>query len=173
MLTAAACYPGAMLVALHPVPNHPDAVGLLDGQPLVVAGRDLRVGERVVPLEEAGEALATAVEAAGSALFGGDYLNPLARTLGLNRRSVVGDRVARNGLPAWALHILGYAAGHPRPRALGYLLLAAAEVLDDGGEAPAAARRAELAVLARQGMEDALALVARARDLKRLPDRTA
>lgn len=161
-----------MHVALHSVPDHPDAVGTLDGEPLLVVGRELRVGGRVVPQEEAGEALAAAVEEAASALWGGDYLGPLSRVLGLNRRTVVADRVARNGLPGWALSILAYGAGHPRPRALGHLMLAASELLDDAGEAPAAARRAELATLARQGLEDALALVARARDMKRMPGRT-
>ena len=158
-----------MRVALHPVPDHPDAVGTLDGQPLLVVGRELQVGGRPVPLDEAGEALAAAVEAAATALWGGDYLGSLARVLDLNRRSVVGDRIARNGLPAWALAILGYGAGHPRPRGLGYLLLAAAELLDDAGATPAAARGADCSGLARQGLDDALALVARARDMKRLP----
>lgn len=167
-----ACYLGAMRIVLQPVPDAPNAVGTLDGQPLVVVGRELRVGGRVVPQEEAGEALAAAVEAAAVALFGGDYLGSLSRVLGLNRRSVVGDRIARNGLPAWALSILAYAAGHPTPRALGYLLLAAAEVLD--AEAATDTRaHAELAAVARQGLEDALALVERARTMKRLPDRSA
>jgi len=159
-----------MRVALHPVPDHPDAVGLLGGAPLVVVGRELRVGGRVVSLEDAGEALAAAVEAAATSLWGGDYLGSLARVLDMNRRSVVSDRIARNGLPAWALAILGYGAGHPRPRALGYLLLAAAELLDDAVETAVASRGAACAGLARQGLEDALVLVARARDMKRLPD---
>ncbi|SFE90318.1 hypothetical protein [Methylobacterium sp. yr596] len=162
-----------MRVALHPISDHPDAVGTLDGAPLVVVGRELSVGGRAVPLEEAGEALATAVEAAATSLWGGDYLNSLARVLGLNRRSVVSDRIARNGLPGWALAILGCAAGHPRPRALGYLLLAAAELLDDAGETPAASRGADCAGLALQDLESALALVARARDMKSPPGRTA
>ncbi|MFH6786652.1 hypothetical protein [Methylobacterium sp. MA0201] len=161
-----------MRVALHPVPEHPDAVGTLDGQPLVVVGRELRVGGRPVPLDVAGEALAAAVEKAATALWGGDYLGSLARVLGLNRRSVVSDRIARNGLPGWALAILGCAAGHPRPRALGYLLLAAAELIDDAGETPTASRGADCAGLALQDLESALALVARARAMKRLPSRT-
>ncbi|OAS23958.1 hypothetical protein [Methylobacterium platani] len=164
--------PGAMRVAFHPVPEHPDAVGTLDGAPLVVVGRELRVGGQTVPLEEAGEALATAVEGAATALWGGDYLGSLARVLDMNRRSVVSDRIARNGLPAWALAILGHGTGHPRPRALGYLLLAAAELIDDAGETPAAFRGADCAGLARQDLENALALVARARDQKILPGRT-
>lgn len=161
-----------MRIVLQPIPDAPDAVGTLDGQPLVVVGRELRVGGRVVPLDEAGEALAAAVEAAATGLFGGDYLGSLSRTLGLNRRSVVGDRIARNGLPAWALHILGYGAGHPAPRALGYLLMAAAEVLD-AEAATGAKARAELGAVARQGLEDALALVERARIMKRIPDSTS
>lgn len=157
-----------MRVVLRPVPDHPDAVGLVDGQPLTVEGRDAFAGGRPIAQEEIGEALAAAVEEAASALWGSDYLGSLSRVLGLNRRSVVGDRIARNGLPGWALSIIGYGAGHPVPRALGYLLLAAAEVLDTTDEQP----RAKLAVLARQGLEDALALVARARDMKRLPSGT-
>lgn len=156
-----------MPIALHPVPSHPDAVGTLDGEVLLAVGRELHVGGRVILQDEIGEALAEAVEVAAAALFGGDYLGSLSRVLGLNRRSVVSDRVARNGLPGWALHILGYAAGHPAPRALGYLMLAAAEILD--AEASATARRAELGALAHQGLEDALALVERARVMKVLP----
>lgn len=154
-----------MRVVLRPVQDHPDAVGLVDGQPLTVEGRDAYAGGRPIAQEEIGEALAAAVEEAASALWGSDYLGSLSRVLGLNRRSVVGDRIARNGLPAWALAIIGYGAGAPVPRALGYLLLAAAEVLDATDEPP----RAELAVLARQGLDDALALVERARNMKRLP----
>lgn len=154
-----------MRVVLRPVPDHPDAVGLVDGQPLTVEGRDAYAGGRLVPQEEIGEALAAAVEEAASALWGSDYLGSLSRVSGLNRRSVVGDRIARNGLPDWLLGMLAYAAGHPVPRALGYLLLAAAEVLDATDGHP----RADLAALSRQGLEDALALVARARTMKRLP----
>jgi hypothetical protein len=159
-----------MRVSLHPVPDTPDAVGTLDGEVLVAIGRGLHVGGRPLHQEDVGDALAAAVEVAGTALFGSDYLASLARVLGLNRRSVVGDRVARNGLPGWALHILGYAAGHPAPRALGYLLLAASELLDaEAGDAPAATRRAELGTLGHQSLEDALALVERARTMKLLP----
>ncbi|WP_375462960.1 hypothetical protein [uncultured Methylobacterium sp.] len=159
-----------MRVALHPVPDVPNAVGTVDGDILIAVGRGLHAGGRSFLPEDIGDALAEAVEVAGSALFGSDYLAPLARVLGLNRRSVVADRVARNGLPDWALHVLGYAAGHPTPRALGYLLMAAAELLDaEARDAPAATRRAELGTLARQGLEDALALVERARTMKLLP----
>lgn len=156
---------GAMRVVLRPDPEHPSAVGLVDGQPLTVEGRDAYAGGRLVPQEEIGEALAAAVEEAASALWGSDYLGSLSRVLGLNRRSVVGDRIARNGLPGWALAIIGYGAGHPVPRALGYLLLSAAEVLDATDQHP----RGERDALARQGLEDALALVERARNMKRLP----
>ncbi|MDH2309243.1 hypothetical protein [Methylobacterium brachiatum] len=154
-----------MRVVLCPIPEHPDAVGTVDGQPLTVQGRDAYAAGHPLAQEEIGEALAAAVEEAASALWGSDYLGSLSRVSGLNRRSVVGDRIARNGLPDWLLSILAYAAGHPTPRALGYLMLAAAEALDATDEHP----RAELAVLARQGLDDALALVARARDMKRLP----
>lgn len=154
-----------MRVVLRPVPEHPAAVGLVDGQPLTVEGRDAYAGGRPLTQEEIGDALAQAVEEAASALWGSDYLGSLSRVSGLNRRSVVGDRIARNGLPDWLLSILAYASGHPTPRALGYLMLAASEVLDATDEHP----RADLAALSRQGLEDALALVARARDMKRLP----
>lgn len=154
-----------MRVVLAPVPETPGAVGSLDGEILTYTGRDAHVAGRPIPQEEIGEALAQAVEAAATALWGSDYLGSLSRVSGLNRRSVVGDRIARNGLPGWLLSILGYGAGHPTPRALGYMLLAAAEVLDASAEHT----RADLAVGARQSLEDALALVARARDMKRLP----
>ncbi|KQT80919.1 hypothetical protein ASG51_21215 [Methylobacterium sp. Leaf465] len=154
-----------MRVVLCPVPEHPDAVGTVDREILTYAGRDAYAGGRPIAQEEIGEALAQAVEQAATALWGSDYLGSLSRVSGLNRRSVVGDRITRNGVPDWLLRILAYAAGHPSPRALGYLMLAAAEVLD----ADAEQARAELGALARQGLEDALALVARARDMKRLP----
>lgn len=167
--------PGGMRIELRPVPESPDAVGTLDGEVLTFVGRDAFVGGQPFPQGEIGEALAEAVEEAATALWGSDYLGSLSRVLGFNRRTVVGDRVARNGLPGWALQILGYGAGHPAPRALGHLLLAAAELLDQGPlnagteAAPVAQARAGLAVVARQGLEDALVLVARARDMKRLP----
>ena len=152
-----------MRVELCPVPGNRDAVGTLDGEILTFEGRDAYASGHPNAQEEIGEALAAAVEEAATALWGSDYLGSLSRVLGFNRRTVVGDRIARNGLPGWALQILGYAAGHPAPRALGYLLLAAAEILDRDQA------RADLAVVARQGLEDALALVARARNMKRLP----
>lgn len=157
-----------MRVVLAPIPDHPDAVGTIDGETLIYAGRDAYAGGRPVAQDEIGGALASAVEEAATALWGSDYLGSLSRVSGLNRRSVVGDRIARNGLPGWLLSILGYGAGHPTPRALGYLMLAAAEVLDATDEHP----RAELGALARQGLDDALALVARARDMKRAPSGT-
>ncbi|MCG5249523.1 hypothetical protein [Methylorubrum extorquens] len=154
-----------MRIELRPVPESPDAVGTLDGEVLTFVGRDAFVGGQPFPQGEIGEALAEAVEEAATALWGSDYLGSLSRVSGLNRRSVVGDRIARNGLPDWLLRILAYGAGHPAPRALGYLMLAAAEVLDATDEHP----HADTGALAHQGLEDALALVARARTMKRLP----
>ncbi len=116
--------------------------------------------------EEIGEALAAAVEEAASALWGSDYLGSLSlrprpqqaeRRRGPHRQ----ERIARLG----ARHHRLTAPGPPVPRALGYLLHAAAEILDATDEHPCA----EMAVLARQGLEDAIALVERARNMKRLP----
>ncbi len=168
--------PVGMRVVLAPVPDHPDAVGTVDGLPLTFEGRVPHVGGRPVELADIGEALADAVEAAAGAVFGGDYVNSLARASGLNRRTVTRDRVMRNGLPAWALRFLGRAAAYEHPRAMGYLLQAAAEmtergVLAQGGALPGVRPRDrdDLAFIARLGLEEALALVAVAREARRLP----
>ncbi|MEE7490658.1 hypothetical protein MOTC310_09295 [Methylobacterium oryzae] len=130
------------------------------------------------PVEHAAiaEALSDAVEAAAGAVFGGDYVNPLSRATGLNRRTVTRDRVLRNGLPGWALAFLARAAAYEHPRAMGYMLQAAAEMSERGslaqGDALPGVRprdREDLAILARLGLEEALELVAVARDAKRSP----
>ncbi|AYO83072.1 hypothetical protein [Methylobacterium brachiatum] len=165
-----------MRVVLRPVPEHPNAVGLIDGQPLTYEGRVPHVGDRPVEHGTIAEALSDAVEAAAGAVFGGDYVNALARATGLNRRTVTRDRVLRNGLPAWALEFLARAAAYEHPRAMGYMLQAAAEmsergVLAQGDTLPGVhpRDREHLAVVARLGLEEALELVAVARDAKRLP----
>ena len=165
-----------MRVVLAPVPNHPNAVGTVDGEPLTYQGRDPHVAGRSVEHADIAEALADAVEAAAGAVFGGDYVNPLARASGLNRRTVTRDRVLRNGLPPWVLGFLGRAAAYEHPRAMGHLLQAAAEMSERGvlaqGDALPGVHprdREHLAVVARLGMEEAVALVAVARDAKRMP----
>lgn len=165
-----------MNVVLAPVPEHPDAVGLVDGAPLTFEGRVPHVGGRPVDLADIGEPLADAVEAAASALWGSDFTNSLARVSDLNRRTVTRDRYARNGLPTWLLRLLGRAAAAPAPRAMGYLLLAAVELVDRGPYSQGGAvtrthpRDCDaLGVLARAGFDEALALVHGARDARERP----
>ncbi|WCS27976.1 hypothetical protein LOK46_14465 [Methylobacterium sp. NMS14P] len=134
---------------------------------------------RPVTHEEIAEDLAAAVDAAATALWGGDYVNSLARVTSLNRRTVTPDRVAKNGLPLWVLRLLGSAAAAGTPRAMGYLLLAAVELVDRGpytqGEnlmrTPPADRH-DLGVVSRAGMDAALALVLGARDARERPTTT-
>ncbi|GJD79584.1 hypothetical protein GCM10007886_33410 [Methylobacterium gregans] len=168
--------PGGMRVVLAPVPEHPDAIGLVDGMPLKFEGRTPFVGGRPVEHADIAEHLADAVEAAASALWGSDYTNALARVSDLNRRTVTRDRFARNGLPMWLLGLLGRAAAAPAPRAMGYLLLAATELVDRGpySQGGAVTRthprdRDALGVLAREGFDEALALVHGARDARERP----
>ncbi|CAA2155314.1 hypothetical protein MBRA_00967 [Methylobacterium brachiatum] len=165
-----------MRIELRPVPSQPSAVGLVDGAPLTYEGRVPHVAGRPVEHTTIAEALSDAVEAAASTVFGGDYVNPMARATGLNRRTVTRDRVLRNGLPPWALSFLARAATYEHPRAMGHLLQAAAEmseggVLAQGDTLPGVhpRDREHLAVVARLGLEEALELVAVARDAKRLP----
>lgn len=165
-----------MRVVLRPVPEYPAAVGLVDGAPLTYRDRVPHVGGHPVEHAVIAEALSDAVEAAADAVFGGDYVNSLARATGLNRRTVTRDRVLRNGLPPWALSFLGRAAAYQHPRAMGHLLQAAAEmsergVLAKGDTFPGVhpRDREHFAMVARLGLEEALELVAVARDAKRLP----
>lgn len=168
--------PAAMEIVLAPVPEHPDAVGLADGEPLTFEGRVPHVGGRPVELADIGEDLADAVEAAATALWGGDHTNALARVSDLNRRTVTRDRYARNGLPTWLLRLLGRAAAAPTPRAMGYMLLAATELVDRGpySQGNVLTRthprdRDDLGGIARVGMDAAMALVAGARDARERP----
>lgn len=165
-----------MRVVLCPVPESPDAVGLVDGMPLTFEGRVPHVGGRPVEHADIALGLADAVEAAAAALWGSDHTNSLARVSDLNRRTVTRDRYERNGLPTWALRMLGRAAASPAPRAMGYLLLAACELVDRGpytkGGAimrTSPADRDDLGVLARCGMDEALALICGARDARERP----
>ncbi|MFC6388721.1 hypothetical protein [Methylorubrum zatmanii] len=165
-----------MRVVLTPVPDHPDAVGEANGQPLTFEGRVPHVGGRPVEHADIADDLADAVEAAATALWGSDYTNSLSRVSDLNRRTVTRDRYARNGLPTWLLRLLGRAAAAPAPRAMGYLLLAATELVDRGpySQGGAVTRthprdRDALGVLARAGFDEAVALVHGARDARERP----
>lgn len=165
-----------MRVALQPVPDTPDAVGLVDGLALTYEGRTPHVDGRPVAHEEIAEDLAAAVDAAATALWGGDYVNSLARVTSLNRRTVTPDRVVKNSLPPWVLRLLGSAAAAGTPRAMGYLLLAAVELVDRGpysqGDAltrTAPEDRHDLGVVSRASMDAALDLVLGARDAREHP----
>jgi len=165
-----------MPIALRPVTDVPDAVGVVDGAPLTYQGRTAHVGGCPVEHAEIAEDLAAAVDAAATALWGGDYVNSLARVTALNRRTVTPDRIARNGLPAWVLRLLGTAAAAGTPRAMGYLLLAAVELVDRGPytQGQTITRtlpqdRHDLGVVSRAGMDAALALVLGARDARERP----
>ncbi|KQU21809.1 hypothetical protein ASG63_22835 [Methylobacterium sp. Leaf94] len=165
-----------MRVVLCPVPNHPDAVGLVDGLPLTYEGRVPHVGGRPVEHADIAEDLAAAVEAAATVLWGGDHTNSLARVSDLNRRTVTRDRYERNGLPTWLLRLLGRAAATTTPRATGHMLLAACELVDRGPYSKGSvvmrtspADRDDLGVVARRDVDEALALILGARDARERP----
>jgi hypothetical protein len=165
-----------MRVVLAPIPEHPDAVGTVDGEPLTYEGRVPYVGGRPVEHADLAEDLAAAIEGCATALWGSDFTNSLARVSDLNRRTVTPDRFARNGLPTWLLRLLGRAAATTSPRATGHMLLAACELVDRGPYSKgqflmrtSPADRDDLGVIARRDVDEALALILGARDARERP----
>jgi len=120
-------------IVLKPMPDRPDGlvVGTLDGAPLVFQGRKPFVGDRVFEHQEIQQALLDAVDEAASALFGSEWPRPLSIVTGLNARSCAKDRVWKYGLPGWVLILLGKAASHDSPRALGDILIGVARIRDN------------------------------------------
>lgn len=119
-----------MRIELKPMPAPAEgvAVGTLDGRPLVYVGRTAHVDGQPLPHGDIAEALADAVDRAASEVLGGEWSKPLALVTGLNPRTVNRDRIRQWGLPVWVLTMLGQAAAHELPRALGHAMQAAAIV---------------------------------------------
>lgn len=99
-------------------------VGLIDGYPLLRAGREWRSTLRDYTTEELGEALVEAVDEAATKVLGPEWVTSLARISQLNRRSTSKDRIAKSGLPEYVLVWLGKAADSDFPRAIGHHLMA-------------------------------------------------
>lgn len=136
-----------MRIELKPMPPQVKgvAVGTLDGRPLVYVGRAAHVDGQPLPHSEIAEALAEAIDRVASELLGGEWSKPLALVTGLNPRTVNRDRIRQWGLPVWVLTMLGQAAEHELPRALGHALQAAAIIGMQGdryraGDGPALAK---------------------------------
>jgi hypothetical protein len=121
-----------MKIDLKPMPESREGlvVGTLDGAPLVFQGRKPVAADRVYEHSEIQQALLDAVDEAAGALFGSEWPRPLSIVTGLNARSCAKDRVWKYGLPAWVLVLLGKAAAHDSPRALGDILLGVARIRD-------------------------------------------
>jgi hypothetical protein len=160
-----------MKIELKPMPDRPDGlvVGTLDGAPLYFQGRKPLVGDRVFEHHEIQQALLDAVDEAAGALFGSEWPRPLSVVTGLNARSCAKDRVWKYGLPAWVLILLGKAAAHDSPRALGDILIGVARIRDDhlsGTTVPATSPRDRDAIAghAWRVLNDALDTVAWVRE---------
>lgn len=117
-----------MRIELKPMPAPAEgvAVGTLDGRPLVYVGRTAHVDGQSLPHGDIADALADAVDRAASEVLGGEWSKPLALVTGLNPRTCNRDRIGQWGLPTWVLVMLGQAAAHEMPRALGHAMQAAA-----------------------------------------------
>ncbi|KQT46418.1 hypothetical protein ASG52_11800 [Methylobacterium sp. Leaf456] len=95
------------------------------------------IGEGVpVPLDraEVNAALAHAVDAAASRLWPGGWTVPFAQVFNVNRRSLLPDRLARQGLPPGVLRALGDMSSEPDPEGLGWMLMSLARYADAWGE---------------------------------------
>jgi hypothetical protein len=114
----------------------PGGVGTLDGRPLVYDGRTPTVDGHVRPQSQIGDALLTAVDEACTVAWGVEWSKPLSVVTGLNQRTCSRDRVARWGLPAWVLRMLGEVASAPNPRAMGDFLLGVARLHGEAGWTP-------------------------------------
>jgi len=112
-------------IVLKPMPQSTGAVcvGTADGEPLTYRGRDLLVNDRPVTMADVGEDLVNAVDRAATRVLGSEWVTSLARLAQVNRRTTSKDRIAKFGLPDYVLLLLGHAAAHEHPRALGHALL--------------------------------------------------
>jgi hypothetical protein len=111
-----------------PQPPKGACIGTYDGEPVTLVGRDYHVGERVISQAEIGEDLVEAVDDAATRVLGHEWVTSLARLMQINRRTTSKDRIAKSGLPEYALMFLGEAAAHAHPRALGHALLCVVEL---------------------------------------------
>jgi hypothetical protein len=103
-------------------------VGIIDGQPLSFVGRQPYRGTEPLDQREVSDSMVSAVDAAAKAIFGDLWVQDLATVTGLNPRTCQRDRIGKYGLPLPAMLLLGTAASHESPRALGYIMLALAEL---------------------------------------------
>lgn len=119
-----------MKIVLKPMPQPPEGtcIGTLDGEPLVLLGRQYVVGGCELKQEEVGSALVDAVDDAATRVLGHEWVTSLARLMQVNRRSTSKDRIARFGLPDYVLTFLAEASAHSHPRALGHALLCVEEI---------------------------------------------
>jgi hypothetical protein len=119
-------------IELRPMPQPPKGlcIGTLDGEPLVLVGREYHVGDRVLSQEDVAGPLVDAVDDAATRVLGHEWISSLARVMLINRRTTSRDRIARHGLPDYVYAFLAQAAAHPHPRALGHALLCVAELQD-------------------------------------------
>ncbi len=111
-----------------PQPTRGVCIGTYEGQPLIYYGRNYVAGDRGLTQAEIGEELVEAVDDAASRVLGHEWVTSLARLMQLNRRTTSKDRIAKFGLPEYALLFLGEAAAHDHPRALGHALLCVVEI---------------------------------------------
>lgn len=165
----------AMRIELRPDIQSPHGVpvGTLDGDPLVYRGRIPYVAGRPYRQADIAPALAEAVDVAATSVFGSEWSTDLGKVTGLSRRTCGRDRIGQFGIPSWVLVLLGRMASHDCPRAIGYALLAVAELHDRGPYAKgsfdhsmmtAGRDRDEVETFARLSFEEAIELVFLARD---------
>lgn len=121
-----------MRIHLRPMeqPSEGVCIGTLDGRPLFMQDRHLHCDGQWYQHAEVADAYVEAVDRAASAVFGSDWVTPLARLMQINRRSTAKDRIAKFGLPEYILLFLANASSYPVPRALGYALLCVEAVQD-------------------------------------------
>lgn len=119
-----------MRIILRPGPQ--GAIGEFDGRPLSHLGGKLRVDGEPIEQHVIASALVDAVDEAASRVFGSVWVKKLGLVAGLGLRRCQRDRIARFGLPAATLQMLGRAAAHENARALGDMMLAIARLHGSG-----------------------------------------
>ena len=113
-------------------------IGDVDGRPLLNRDERLFIGEQPVRPSNLGEALVDAVDEAATRVFGPVWVKKLGVVAGLGLRRCQRDRIKRFGLPPLVLEILGAAAAHDNPRALGDFMIGVARDYNaDSNNAPA------------------------------------
>lgn len=102
----------------------------VDRQPYLVGDSE---PEALDPAE-VNEALAVAVDSAGTKLWPGGWTHAMPLAFGMNRRTCQPDRIAKNGLPPGVLRALGTAASEYDAEGLGWILSALARYADEFGQ---------------------------------------